>query len=157
LLLSLGEFDNVRERALRSLSHPKSEHHPSIRGLDYLTLANVEMLRPNGDLDVAHRHLQKAEELVRTGGDLDDLPRVLMAAAELATRRKDPDTAETQLRHARWLCERTGQSLRLVDCLMVQARMENKRSPTKARIAESRAKRTAAAMGYAKALRLLGS
>lgn len=156
LLLSLSEFDDVHERASRSLSHPKSANHPAVRGLDYLTLAKVEMLRPNGDLHLAKTHLEKAEELVRTGGDLDDLPRVLVALAEVGRLRGDVATAQTQLRQAVWLCERAGQNLRMVDCLTVQARVEALRgSSRKARNLKARATQMAAAMGYARALRSL--
>jgi tetratricopeptide (TPR) repeat protein len=154
LLLTLGRLDQVRERANDSLQHPKSSTHPAGQGLDHLSLGRSYLAEMPPQLHKASTHLEKAEGLVRLGGQLDELPRVLLALAELRLCCDYVDRAMKELRQARWLSERMGQNLRIIDTLIIQARVEFRSGKQKkARRTIEEGKELASAMGYLRGLK----
>ncbi|HWA73289.1 MAG TPA: toll/interleukin-1 receptor domain-containing protein [Polyangiaceae bacterium] len=131
LLLTLGEFETVRERASVCLSResPRSSSDNLLdSGLYLLLLGRLSTHElaeapQRGAVEAARRYLQQALERLQQARFQDYLVRGLVATAEFEAAYGEVEGAEAALAHAYALCTRFGLRLLETDCDLAQAHL----------------------------------
>ena len=109
LLLTIGQYDDVRVRASRALEIAEVDKRPLDAVLDHLSLGRAEAMaveKGAGCPKIAQDHFDSAIELGRSVGQHGHLPRVRLARAAFLRQQGEYESAHVDWAVARCVSER---------------------------------------------------
>ncbi len=123
LLLGQGKYDEVRERAAKTIRIAEHNHWLLAMALDHLSFGRAWMLEGDSGIAEAQAQLDQAVTGLRRAAQQDDLPRGLLARAALYRLRRDFGHAQRDLDEAMLVATRGSMRLHEADCHLEQARL----------------------------------